>query len=420
MAAHLARFARTSASHVVAAVAERLMWREAGPVCFPAARDYMVLMRQAGKYQDWSAAELLSGCALATGGSALGVWGRGAFTRIRGQEGALTLRSDVATGALGADYRLGRGLAAGLLLARSRASGTFDAYAAEGETGAVLTGVYPYASYDIGTSSIWGLAGLGRGSSEVGGAETLEARLGSRLMAAGAAGTVARGSRSRLSYIADAFLARAEAKDMADVQVSRLRAGLEGSTRLGRSLRPYLETAIRHDGGDAEKGMGLEMGGGVRLGRSGSRLRGELRSRTLLMHAAEHVAEWGAAAAVYFGRADGQGPTAEIHPGWGTAASGGMRALFLRDTVADAAVGPLDERQIEVRLGYGTPLTNPDGVAKPLLAVVMSGAGRDYHVGYEVRMRSGLAFYASGTAREIVNPWHPVVYGCTVRASLGW
>ena len=48
---------------------------------------------------------------------------------------------------------------------------------------------------------------------------------------------------------------------------TRFRTGLEGSrayTLAGRlSLRPSVEVGLRHDGGDAETGAGMDVGGGL-------------------------------------------------------------------------------------------------------------------------------------------------------------
>ena len=418
LAAHLARFARTASGHVVEAMAERLRWLDIDPACTPVSGESLEAMRYANPNWDPSAAELLSGCGLAASSGAFSVWGRGAFTRVSGKEGALSLSADVTTAALGADYRWKSGLMAGLLLAHSQASGTFEAYAADGKTGSMLTGVYPYVSYHLPSDNIWALAGLGRGSTEVDGAERVEADLGSSLVAAGATGTLASGHRARLSYEADAFLARAEAE--AKISVSRLRAGLEGSVVLSRSIHPYLEAALRRDGRDAETGLGLEVGGGLRVARPGGRLRAEMSSRGLVTHAAEGLAEWGVAAALRYGEPQGRGLTAEIRPVWGPAQSGGKQALWRHDSVVDAAISPPGQKRLEVLFGYGTLLAKETGLAKPVLAVVLRERGRDYRLGYEVRMQNGLAFSASGTARETANPWQTVAYGISAHATLRW
>ena len=53
----------------------------------------------------------------------------------------------------------------------------------------------------------------------------------------------------------------------AEAEVTRLRLGLEGTWRGleagGGELVPRLEVGLRHDGGDAETGFGLDLGGGL-------------------------------------------------------------------------------------------------------------------------------------------------------------
>ncbi len=422
--AYLARMLRTSASHVVEAMGERMRWQQRDASCRSIAHRGLGMMRQVNP--DWgpSAAELLSGCGLATraeaGRGAMSVWGRGAFTRVDGQEGALSLSANVTTAALGADYQWRSGLSAGLVLARSHGAGTFEAYADEGETGSVLTGAYPYVSYRLRATNMWVMAGLGRGAAEVAGSESVEAQLTSDLVAAGAVGRLVGGSRARLSYEADVFLARVRTEEMVEVGVRRLRAGLEASMTVSRSVRGYIEAGLRHDGGDAETGLGLEVGGGLRLARPGSRLRAELSSRGLVSHAASGFAEWGVAGALRYGAQGGLGPTAEIRPIWGPARSGGWQALWRHDTVLDAMAGVPGELHMEVELGYGTRLVVGEGVARPTLAVAVAERGKDYRLGYEVRPRRGLGVSVSGVARESVLPYLPVTYGISVRAAMQW
>ena len=61
-------------------------------------------------------------------------------------------------------------------------------------------------------------------------------------------------------------MVRTNGSEALSVQVSRLRAGLEGALVLGHGLRPYVEMGLRRDGGDAETGYGVDVGGGVRYG----------------------------------------------------------------------------------------------------------------------------------------------------------
>ena len=261
--AHLARFARTAAGHVVEAMAERLQWLDIDPACAPVAGESLQALRYANPNWNPSAGELLSGCGLTARTGAYGVWGRGAFTRLSGKEGALSLSADVTTAAVGADYRWKSGLMAGLMLSHSQAAGTFAAYAAEGETGSMLTGAYPYVSYRLQSTNIWALAGLGRGSVEVEGAEHVQADLGSRLVAAGATGTLASSARGRLSYKADAFFCARRGKGKGKRQ-RQPPAGRAGRQRRTEQINTSVSGGRSSSG---RRGRGNGAGAGARNGR---------------------------------------------------------------------------------------------------------------------------------------------------------
>ena len=420
LTAYLARFARTSAGHVVEAMGERL--RKVAPVCLPVAEDWLQMARIANRHWEPSVGELLAGCGLhigsATRRGAFSVWGRGAFTRFSGREGMLSLQADVTTVSFGADYRWGSRLLAGLLLSHSGAAGTYAAYALEGETGSSLTGVYPYVSYRLSSSDLWVLAGLGRGSAEVSGAERVETDLDASLVAAGASGTLAEGGAVRLSYMADAFVMDATVEGLTRIRVSRFRAGVEGSVLVSRTLSPYVEAALRRDGGDAETGLGLEVGGGVRLAPPGGRVRAEVRARGLVTHTSTGFTEWGVAATLRYRAVSGLGPMAELRPVWGSGRSGGMDALWRHASVTDAAIGVSGQPRMELLLGYG--LARPTGVTRPVFGVTLRESGREYRLGYEVQLENGLSLSASGTARGHAVPAQPVVYGVSTRATLRW
>ena len=84
-----------------------------------------------------------------------------------------------------------------------------------------------------------------------------------------------------------------------DTAVTRFRTGLEGSrayTLAGRlSLTPSVEVGLRHDGGDAETGVGMDVGGGLVVSDAATGLAVDLRVRTLVLHQAEGFRERGLA-----------------------------------------------------------------------------------------------------------------------------
>ena len=85
---------------------------------------------------------------------------------------------------------------------------------------------------------------------------------------------------------------------------TRFRMGLEGSrayTLAGRlSLRPSVEVGLRHDGGDAETGAGMDVGGGLVVSDASTGLAVDVRVRMLVMHQAEGFRERGMAVSLSY------------------------------------------------------------------------------------------------------------------------
>ena len=88
--------------------------------------------------------------------------------------------------------------------------------------------------------------------------------------------------------------------EAAQATVTRLRLGVEAQRPItlgnpdpeaeegsGAVLTPSLELGLRHDGGDAETGFGLDLGGGIVFSHPQRGLQVEVRRRGLLTHAAE-------------------------------------------------------------------------------------------------------------------------------------
>ncbi len=98
--------------------------------------------------------------------------------------------------------------------------------------------------------------------------------------------------------------------------VYRIRIGLQGALHVSQVIQPYVEANLRQDGGSAESGQGIEIGGGARVAFPQWKLRGQLHSQTLIMHTADGFAEWGISGWVQFGNAS-RGFTITVRPSWG-------------------------------------------------------------------------------------------------------
>ena len=221
-------------------------------------------------------------------GGILSFWRRGAQSRFSGREGALSLGGDVRTTMFWADYARGP-VVAGLSLSNSRGLGEY-AGVAGGQVASSVTGLYPWLGYKMTERvTVWGVAGYGTGGLLLtpDGGQALESGLSMAMAAAGTRGELVAGGASgfELAFKADALwvgtaidgvdgpAGRLKATDAA---VTRFRTGLEGSrayTLGGRlSLTPSVEVGLRHDGGDAETGAGMDVGAGMVLSDAGTGL----------------------------------------------------------------------------------------------------------------------------------------------------
>ena len=333
-------------------------------------------------------------------GGILSFWSRGARSSFAGREGALSLGGDVRTTMVGADYAKGP-LVAGLSLSHSRGLGEY-AGVAGGQVTSSVTGLYPWLGYKATERvTVWGVAGYGAGGLRLTpqGGPALEAGLSMALAAAGTRGELVAGGSGgfALAFKADALWV-GTATDGVDgpsgrlaataAAVTRFRTGLEGSrdyTLAGRlSLRPSVEVGLRHDGGDAEIGAGMDVGAGLIVSDASTGLAVDVRVRTLVMHQAEGFRERGMAVSLSYNPTPQTplGLTARVAPSWGGEATSGAEALWGRETMAGMAHGGVaDGTRLDAEVGYGLPVGRRF-VGTPRVGVSTSEYGRAYRLGY--------------------------------------
>ena len=219
---------------------------------------------------------------------------------LTGSSFALT-DGEKASGMLGADRTRGA-VTAGLLVSYSLGEGTYRGGAGGPANGAVssnLTGFYPGGPYAVSEQlSVWGVAGYGAGTLTLTPEKQAPIRTDLDLMmaAAGLPGVLAAPETGGFELAAktDAMgvrtsTAKARGSDgeklgAAEAAVTRLRLGLEGSRPFnfedGATLTPSVEIGVRHDGGDAETGFGVDIGGGIAWSDPKRGLSAELRGRS--------------------------------------------------------------------------------------------------------------------------------------------
>ena len=245
------------------------------------------------------------------------LWGRGARSSFSGAEDEVALDGDVTTAMLGVDFERDSWLA-GVTLARSAGEGSFRMngecdLGCTGEVESVLTGLYPYARYRASERlDLWGALGHARGDLTLSprGVEVMGTGVDMSMAAFGARGVVlpaAKAGGFELALRADASLTATgsdAATDLAETgaETSRQRLVLEASHAFGVGeagmLMPTVEVGYRKEGGDAETGDGLEVGGAVRSSFGG--LAVDVGARSLLASSESDYEEWGVSGSVYY------------------------------------------------------------------------------------------------------------------------
>ncbi len=380
-------------------------------------------------------------------GGSMAFWGRASQARFDGREGTFSLDGTATTAMLGADYARGRWLI-GLALAQSEGEGDYrdtkatprppsqfcDEVAGEtpalcdgavrtgdGKVEASLTAAIPYAALQVSERlKLWGAAGYGSGR------VTLKTALGGNysadtdwsMAAAGMRGDLleapGQGSGPALAVTSDALWARTSSdrtRDLAasDSDVTRLRVGLEGSYRValdgGGSLVPKLEVGARHDGGDAETGFGVELGGGLKWTDPGMGLILDLSGRTLLAHGNDDLKDRGFSAALAYDPAPAtkRGASLSLRQDFGGRATGGLDALFQPATLDDRTGSEATSRWA-LEAAYGLPAFGGRWTGSPHVGLGLATGARDYSVGWrltpEGRDAPDLSFGLKATRRE--------------------
>ena len=357
------------------------------------------------------------------------LWARGSRSSFSGREDALTLEGDVSTGVMGADYERGRVLA-GVAIAYSAGEGSYTEADARGEVESTLLSAYPYLRYTLSERlSVWGVLGLGEGgltldmkANENANDEHIETDVSLAMAAFGARGKLLSVAGYDLAVKTDVLFVRTESEAAtglaaADARTRRLRLTLEGSREVkldGGVLTPSLEIGLRHDGGDAETGSGLELGGGLRwAGLKGFSV--EVRARGLLAHEESDYEEWGMSASIALSPGEGdRGLSMRVGSAWG-AAAGGVERIWSQRALAGGSFDP--DARLEAEVGYG--LDAMRGLLTPYTGVALSSGGESWRAGARFRFGERFTMSLEGDLKETEQGDGPV-HGVALRGSLRW
>ena len=393
----------------------------------------------------------LAGDGDAGGGPAWAAWGRvmaGGFdAKAPSDNGTVRMDGEVTTGILGADAAWDRWLA-GVALSVSEGEGDYSLGGCaapsrcRGTLESSLTAVHPYVRVDINDRvSAWGLFGYGTGDmtmtedavgNEPGTVTRTDIEM--RLAAAGARGALLEADEAGgfdLALRGDAFLVQMEWEKVSNetdtrADASRLRLVLEGGRAFelgeGAVLTPGLELGLRHDGGDAETGTGVEAGASVRYADPESGLTVEASARRLLAHEDSGFGEWGVSGSVRLDPgASGRGLSLTLAPTVGAASSGVDRLWSARDAAGLAANDDFEaERRLEAEVGYGFGGPEGLGVVTPYAGLGLAGGdARTWRAGARWSIGPSFALRLDGSRREAANDDAPD-HGLMLRGSLRW
>ena len=377
-------------------------------------------------------------------GGILSVWSRSSRSHFSGMEDALSLNGDVRTTMVGADYSRGA-LTVGLSVGRTLGLGGYRGPSG-GQMSTSMTGFYPWVGYQVNDRvSVWGVTGYGTGSLNLtpDGAAALETGVSMAMSAVGTRGELI-GSRATggfaLAFKADALWVGA-ASDLLDSAAGRLNASEAGVTRVrtalegsrgftlggGRlSLTPSVEVGLRRDGGDAETGAGMDVGGGLAFTDTVTGLSLDVRVRTLVVHQAEGFTERGLSLSFGWDPTPSSplGLTARVAPSWGGQSRGGAEALWGGHMAygmgSHQMYGSGD--RVDAEVGYGLPVGDRL-VGTPKVGISTSTYGRDYRVGYGLGVleQGKVNFELGAEAQRRESPMQgEASNGFMGRATLGW
>ena len=231
-----------------------------------------------------------------------------------------------------------------------------------------------------------------------------------------------------LALRSDGFMVRMQSDaggglPQVEADARQLRLVLEGTRNvvfpLGRALAPSLEVGVRHDGGDAETGMGLEMGVGLGYADQNLGLTMETSVRGLLAHGDSSYREWGLGGSINFDPgASERGLSLRVRSSWGAASSGINRLYSQRSTVGMGRNPYVNSAGVfDAELRYGMGAFDERGLSTPYVDFALSGEGmRAYSIGWRLSLGRSFGIDMRGYRRERTET--SPVHGVMLRGTL--
>ena len=335
----------------------------------------------------------------ADGEGIISVWGQGSWS---GFKDADVIDGKATTFMFGIDERKGKWLAG---MAVGRSSGEGGWYGRDDRMGSLslsLTGVYPYIGYNMSEQiSIWGVAGYGSGDLQVvtPGDQTYNTDVSLAMAAAGTRIELLQNKTApgpMIAVLADGMVTSMKSGAVpglsaTDGKRSRLRLGLESRWTFiqdGSTFEPRLEASARHDGGDGENGLGLEIGGGLAYSNADDTLIVDISGRSLVMNRNSRFREWGVSASVrYDPRPEtDRGLSVSLSQTTGTGPAGSADELMTATAIEDISGGSATRASsMHAKAGYGLPAFGGSMTGIPWVGYDMSNDTNDVRLGWRLK-----------------------------------
>ena len=449
--AWLARFGRTVASQAVEGITERLDGSLGGASLSGVTGEAANFMRSGralsfGDLVDGTAVQVSSGPGGFFEDGTLTTWLRGVNTSFNGAEDDQSVDGSVLTALAGADYELGS-ILAGLAVSHSLGDGTLGAGSVgrlAGPVESTLTSLYPYARVNVTDRiSAWGLGGYGAGSMSFPDAASLgssDTGISMLMAAVGARGSVVSlywlGQGFDIAVKTDAFLVRMSTDagygfTSTAAVANRMRLLVEAAADTvlasGASLSSKLELGIRQDGGDAETGMGVEVGGGFAYADSARGFRVEATIRRMMIHQDDDFGEWGVGGSIiYQPLGPNEGLSLRMGSSWGVVQSG-VQELWSPHATGDwvgrggRATGPdTDRSRVTARMHYAFAPFGEGVSMAPYVDFMLAGdtGGRTSRVGWRFDVMEALKLSVESGVPGTPSHGGTEGHGVTIRGSL--
>jgi len=365
-------------------------------------------------------------------GHSLNLWGRGMYSSFDGREDDVSLDGDLATGLMGMDYAADN-WQAGVALLYTLGDGEYAGDGGKGRLDSDMLSFVPYAAYQTARTDFWGAFGRGRGSLELSQARAPDTVLETDmrwLMAAG-------GFSSRLtslfgdggpslSLVGDAQWTKTtsdktDGLGSASAQTTLVSLGLESGwtwTRDEHSLRPEIDARVRYDAGDADTGLGMEMGAGLHWTQARWGLSADIEGRMMVAHQAAGFNRHSLSAALsYNPDLSRLGPSLRLAHDIGGLAGGGMSGVFA-DNLPGSGAGGAGQGKWTFDAGYGAPVFRHRFIWSPTIGATFDNRASDYRVGWALEpARADYRIEFTAAHRDHIDADD---YGAEIRITSQW